>query len=320
VPANSNDRCCRGGRSAIFSGTGTNDECCIRVLRAIFGAQHVPCESIRTTMMRILISLLFVFLSAPATAQLRPLDPLDWHALDARAGYVASIGFGVLQDQPAARAGSRGRLLELGNFTAAWVLGRVVLEASGTIVRRFSETAQPRPLAAGVRGARGRVRQDAGDMRVTTLVRLSPPAWPALVMLRFGTRLPTTDDRIGLDRDRTDFFALLGARVPQRAAALFAEAGVAINGTRLDSHEQADVLAYSFGGDVKLRAVHLHAVVTGQSDLHDWTIPGNEDLAELRVGARVGDARWLRLAFVRGLAGASPDHGVLVSAGMRIPR
>src|SRR5690606_22084698 len=52
----------------------------------------------------------------PLAAQLRPLEPLDWRALEP--GRVAGLAFGAAayRDQRASLAGTQGRLLEVGNF------------------------------------------------------------------------------------------------------------------------------------------------------------------------------------------------------------
>jgi hypothetical protein len=265
-----------------------------------------------------LLALLASMLPSSAIAQLRPLDPVDWRVVSAAPGVSAALGAGAFAGQYATRAGTRGHLYEFGNFVLAWTTGRVTVEGSGTIVRRFREEERLSAPAEGVvEASSAGTRQDAGDFRVATIVRLSPARWSSSILLRFGTRLPTTDDRIGLDRDQTDFFALLGGRRPIGRAALFGEAGVSINGTRLPEYEQADVLVYSGGVDFRFRAVDLHVMVVGRDDLHDWSVRGSEDLSELRAGVRFGGARWLQLSYVRGIAEHSPRSGMLVMAGVR---
>jgi hypothetical protein len=268
---------------------------------------------------------LLVFTCAmPAAAQLRPLDPLDWTALT-RPGFSVSLGAATLTRQRAALAGSRGRLDEFGNFVIAWTTGPVMLEGSGTPVRRYHEREQLEPAADDVADARGGVRQDAGAMEVATIVRLSPAAWPTLLALRFGTRLPNPNNRIGLDRDMTDFFALVGVRVPAGATAWFGEAGAGIHGTRLPHREQFDVLAYTAGAELRLAPATFTLVAVGHAGLGQLPIRGNEDLHELRFTARLdlggtrpahAPVRWIELGVIRGLAEFSPAWGVLVRAGM----
>jgi hypothetical protein len=77
------------------------------------------------------------------------------------------------------------------------------------------------------------------------------------------------------------------------------------------------VLVYSGGVEYRVRAVDLQLVVVGRDDLHDWSVRGSEDLSELRAGVRIGDARWLQLSYIRGIAERSPRSGVLVTAGLR---
>lgn len=253
-----------------------------------------------------------------AAAQLRPLDGTDWPMVIQGNAFSASFGLGAFADQRASLTGTRGSLLELGNFALGWKTGRVLLEASGTIVRRYTERESLEAPFEYVVDRPDGVRQDAGDMRLATVVRLTPADWASVIALRFGTRLPTTDDRLGLDRDATDFFALAAGRVHRGAFALAGEAGVSINGTRIPTYEQADVLAWAVAAEYASARLALHAGVVGQDDLHDWAVRGNEDLAEIRIGARIGGQRWLQLHYVHGLTEFSPARGILVSGGVRV--
>src|SRR5690606_20817014 len=62
---------------------------------------------------------------AEASAQLRPLDPLEWRIFDDDVGLVAGVGAGVLFDQPATLAGTRGTLLEIGRYSLAYRSRRI---------------------------------------------------------------------------------------------------------------------------------------------------------------------------------------------------
>jgi hypothetical protein len=260
---------------------------------------------------------LLLFAATDTRAQLRPLDSTDWPMVLRGDAVSAWFGIGAFADQRASLAGTRGTLLELGNFALGWKTGRVLLEASGTMVRRFKDReVLDDPFEYVVDRPDG-IRQDAGDMRVATIVRLSPADWTSFAGLRFGTRLPTTDNRLGLDRDATDFFALLIGRVHRGAFAVAGEAGVSINYTRFPTYEQEDVLAYAASAEYAAPGVTLHAALVGQDDLHDRVIRGNENLSEARLGARVGRDRWLQVQLVHGLAEFSPSRGVLVSSGAR---
>ena len=84
---------------------------------------------------------------------------------------------------------------------------------------------------------------------MSTSVLLTPPEWRAQAALRFGTRLPTSDNAVGLDRDRTDFFALAGGRLRGERLSVAGEAGVGIFGTRSEHHEQSDALVYSLAAE-----------------------------------------------------------------------
>jgi hypothetical protein len=266
-----------------------------------------------------LMALVWLGSNRPVHAQLRPLDPVDWQMFAQPPALSADLGMGAFADQHVSLTGTRGTLLEIGNFALGWKTGRVLLEASGTMVRRFHERETVRAPFEYVEDAGSGIRQDAGDMRVATVVRLSPEHWTTLLGLRFGTRLPTTNNRIGLDRDMTDFYALLIGRTARGALAASVEAGVGINGTRFPTYEQEDVLAYVLGVEYALPAGTLLAQLVGQDDLHGFEVRGNENLHELRLGVRIGARRWLRAQYVHGLTEFSPGRGVLLTAGMRMP-
>jgi hypothetical protein len=137
------------------------------------------------------------------------------------------------------------------------------------------------------------------------------------VALRFGTRLPTTSNEPGLDRDRTDFYATLGGRWRLGAFALSGEGGVGILGTRVDGLDQLDVLTYSAGVEWRVGPLVSHGIIVGQDDVHLRVVRGNEDLSEVRVGIRGGDRIWFSASAVKGIADFSPGHGLLFMVGMR---
>jgi hypothetical protein len=264
-----------------------------------------------------LAALPLVFGPAAGSAQLRPIDPLDWRPFEEGAPVLIELGLGMLRDQHASLAGTKGTLFEVGNFHIAWRTGRVVLELSGTASRRFEDEVVVQPPALGADPPNGELRRDAGDVRASTLIRLSPIERAGAVVLRFGTRLPTTSEEIGLDRDRTDFFATLGGRYRRGRFAVRGESGVAINGTRLDGYDQSDVWTYSFGLEYGLGPLTSTAAIVGHQDGHAWAVRGNEDLSELRLGVRAGDRYWVQATAVRGIADYSPGSGLLLMVGVR---
>src|SRR5690606_16136964 len=151
-------------------------------------------------------------------------------------------GAGWFADQRASLAGVEGPLLELGRLHASVRTGRVVLSADGVLRRRLhvdDDFAEP---DGGALPAVDGVLHDTGDFIVSTAVRLPPEDAPALAVRRFGTRLPTTDNRVGLERDATDFYATVGGRLDRGPLRASAELGVGIHGTRRSSYEQSDVL------------------------------------------------------------------------------
>ena len=124
------------------------------------------------------------------------------------------VGGSLLQHQRASLAGTEGRLMEIGDLSATLRTGRVAIEVAGTAARVFDDRARWADTAGGAQLRFGR-RVDSGDLTVSTAVRLNPATWPALVVLRFGSRLPTSRHDKGLDREETDFLGTLGIAVRQ---------------------------------------------------------------------------------------------------------
>ena len=255
-----------------------------------------------------------------ARAQLRPLDPLPAGALDPAGQAVsARIGFGVLQGQRAALAGTEGRLVEVGNFHAFWRTGRVALEIGGTPLRLFEDRERFDEPEENVAPNSGPDRRDAGDYRIATSVRLTPEEWPTIGYVRFGTRLPTTDNTTGLDRDRTDFFGGVGAHHRAGRWTLAGESGIGIYGTRHYRLEQSDVLTYAVSAEYDAGPVAPSVMVLGHADgMDDRAIRGSEELAEVRAGLRVGGRVWLSAQWVHGLTDFSPSGGLLLEGGWGI--
>lgn len=255
--------------------------------------------------------------AAPAAGQFRPLEPLDWRALSSP--YTAELGGGFYTGQRASLAGTTGRLLELGTFRASWNLNRVTLEVGGTALWVFHEQSVFADPFGEVRPARDGRRVDTGDYRVSTVVQLTHPGSPAAVALRFGIRLPTTDNLQGLGRDATDFFSTVAGRWADDVLDLSGELGLGINGTRYSHNEQVDVLLFGLTARYAV-APHLALQLQGMGQ-HDtrpnpeWR--GNEDLGEARAGVVVGRKRWISVSAVRGWTPASPDFGVAVQLGTR---
>lgn len=275
-------------------------------------------SKLQMTIARYAIVLIVASLSAAgsANAQLRPLDPVDFRSFSGDPLRV-QFGMGVYFDQHASLAGTQGRLWELGDVHTWIRTGRIVVEFSGILQRRFDDQAVvSEPHGGALAPPTDGKRSDAGDYRVSTLLRLTNDRSSTLATLRFGTRLPTTDNRIGLDRDVTDFFATVGGYRAWWNAAVGVEAGIGINGTREASYDQADVLVYAVTGELNFGRVTPFLVAVGQQDFHDWVIRGNEDLSELRAGVRIGQHRWFNAVWVYGLSDSSPSNGLQISVGL----
>lgn len=256
--------------------------------------------------------------AADARAQLRPIDPIEWSLLEQDHTFSASAGMGLLLDQRASLAGTEGTLLEVGNFAVAWRAGRISLELAGTVSRRFTDEQVFRAPSFGADPPNGEPRRDAGDIRASTLVHLVGDGVHGFVVLRFGTRLPTTSEEAGLDRDRTDFFASVGGRWRHGALAVSGESGIGIFGTRIPDYDQSDVLTYSAGLEYDFGLVTPSAWFLGHQDGTPRVVIGNEDLRELRLGVRAGDERWIQATLVRGFAEFSPGAGLLLAGGFTI--
>jgi hypothetical protein len=153
---------------------------------------------------------------------------------------------------------------------------------------------------------------------VATAVRLTALDASWLTVLRFGARLPTTDNLVGLERDQTDFFALVGSEHRQQQWRMAIELGLGIFGTRLSNFEQSDVLLYAGTVEYAGRRLTPFLTVVGQDDFNPRHIRGNEDLSELRAGLRLGRTRWAEAAFVYGLRVYSPGAGFWLGGGFAL--
>jgi hypothetical protein len=253
--------------------------------------------------------------ASSAVAQLRPLEPLDWSTVGVERTSLV-VGGGLFTGQRASLAGTEGRLLELGSFRATWSLGRVSLELAGTALRLFDERIAFADPFGDVLPAEGSRRRDAGDYRVSTVVQLAKTSHGHVVALRFGVRLPTTDNLKGLDRDETDFYSMLAGRVVQGPVAVGGELGLGINGTRDPENEQVDPLLFALSARYDLGRARALVELTGQHDTRAGRDRrGTEDLGEAHVGLEVGDRRWMSVVAVRGWTPSSPEFGVIVRFG-----
>jgi hypothetical protein len=265
---------------------------------------------------RALLAAAILVLPVPSTAQLRPLEQMDWGAF--ANDISAQVGVSRLFEQRASLAGTTGDLWELGNFSVAWRTGRVVIEAGGTAQRFLDEDERFAPPYPGVRPSDDNRIHDSGDYRIATMVRLTPRSIPFLGAVRFGTRLPTTDNKVGLDRDAIDFFATVGGAFARGRFGVSGNAGLGIHATRDSTFEQDDVLLYSLRGELRGRRVAPSIELIGQKHGPSHReIRGVEDLGEIRIGLKLGERTWMRIEGVRGYETFSPRRGLIVTAGWR---
>lgn len=264
--------------------------------------------------------LLLAALLAPsvASAQLRPLEPTDWRDFDASSPVDLTVGAAAYGNQHASLAGTVGRLIELGSYQASWRTGRVLVQLNGTAFRRFDDRETFADPVARTRPPDGSTRTDAGEIAFSTLVALTDPARAGVFALRFGTRLPTTDNETGLERDQTDFFGTLGGRFRIAAAVLSAEVGLGIHGSRDPVYEQADVVLYGARLQHVLGPVTPFIGITGQWNTSSSVLlRGTEDLREARAGVSIGERYHLDITAVKGLLRFSPDYGARIAVGRR---
>jgi hypothetical protein len=253
-----------------------------------------------------------------AAAQLRPLDHADWRLIEGRGTFAARVGCSHLKDQQASLAGTSGALWEAGLFTLAWRTGRVVLEASGTAQRYFREEDVFAAAYDDVVPSDDGRRHDSGDYRIGTSVRLTAERSRITAAVRFGTRLPTTDNETGLDRDAVDFFGTVGLSGAVGRLALSAETGIGIHSTREVRFEQEDVLIYSLRAELPGYWVTPSIEAVGQRHGPSHApIRGVEDLGELRAGLRLGNRYFVSVDAVKGYETFSPSAGLIVTAGLR---
>ncbi len=279
---------------------------------------HRGLRSIALAALRVVGTTLSMWIPVAADAQLRPLEPIPWRAFTERQPFSAQVGAAFLHEQRASLAGTSGDLWEVGTFSLAWRTGRVVLEAAGTAQRFFRERerfSEPHPDVREVSSDR---RHDSGDYRISTSLSLTSNESPFRAALRFGTRLPTTDNGTGLDRDAIDFFATVGAHMPLGELVLSAEGGIGIHSTREPTFEQDDLFLYAVSAELRRFGFTPFATILGQ--VHGTShreLRGLEDLGELRVGVRAGEEVWIAVEAVRGYETFSPSSGIIVSIGAR---
>jgi hypothetical protein len=269
----------------------------------------------RTRKLISLAALLSIAVS-PASAQLRPLEPIQWQLFQGSATFSAELGASRLDDQRASLAGEQGSLWEIANFSAAYRTGRVVIEAAGTGQRIFTAHERFEDPYEDVEPSNDGRRHDSGDYRISTTIRFTPDRSPVTGAVRFGTRLPTTDNTTGLDRDAIDFFATIGAASARGPVTLAGEAGLGIHTTRERTFEQDDLLLYALRAEWNAGPVVPSIAAIGQAHgTGHSAIRGVENLGELRAGLRLGDRRWVRAELVKGYETFSPSFGVIVAAG-----
>ena len=253
----------------------------------------------------------------PGAAQLRPLDPMGWSTFE-RPGGTFVAGGGFYTGQRVSLAGVEGRLAELAAFQLTWAYERVAVRLGGTLFRFFDDQRVFAEPLEDTRPPDGTSRRDVGDIRVSTIIRLTADDARVGAAFRFGTRLPTTDNREGLGRDQADFFATFGLRFHEGPLAISLEGGAGVNGTRDPRHEQVDPILFAASFLYEAGLVSPFLELTGQHDPRSSRDRrGNENLGEVRVGALIGGDRWIKVMVSRGWTPFSPEVGLTVLFGTR---
>ncbi len=221
----------------------------------------------------------------------------------------------IFGGQKASLAGEQGLLSEIGWYGFTYRADRIVVGVEGSVLRMLdADTAFDAPLES-VEPCECERRTDVGDLLVSTAVRLTSGAggWDGAV--RFGARIPISDERVGLERDRTDVFASIGTRYRHGRAAVSAEAGISINGV-VGRFDQTDPFIYAVSASLRSGRWTPAVTVVGQFDTREHGAPrGNEDLAEARISLRRSGRLWVQLDGLAGLARFSPDWGLRLRVG-----
>ncbi len=277
--------------------------------------------SLRHCPRRVLLACaLFSACAGPLAGQLRPLEPMDWRAFDPGTRVIGRLGGGSFFRQRVSAGQVEGRLLEAPGAVLSWSVGedgRAVVRAIVNplrVLRVDSSLGTPLP---GTTAISDRIR-DAGDNALETALRLAPAAATtgSLLALRYGVRLPTHNQRKGLDRHKTDFYALAGGRVVRAALTVAGEGGLGVFGTHAPGHDRALPFLYDVSARWTTPVLEPSLTLVGQAT--PTQIRGNEDLVELRAGVRIGGVRFLEATLLRGLAAYGPRWGVLVFAGVQL--
>ncbi len=256
----------------------------------------------------------------PAHAQLRPMEPIDWPGFEEERGSV-SVGGTLLRGQRAAFLGTEGQFVEVGAVELTFRVDRLLLHVTAAPYRRFSGSIRFAEPALGVEQREG-ARIDAGSVVVSTTVPLGDSgarsAGRQHFAVRFGARLPTSDDVVGLERDETDVFATVGTRRVVGAWDLAGELGFGIFGVRSPDGGQTDPVLYALSIRRAGSRVRPYAEWTGHHDTRALGAPrGNENLSEVRIGVELGSRWWLDAHAIAGISTFSPNLGGRIRLGLR---
>lgn len=251
---------------------------------------------------------------AAAAAQLRPMEAVPWRNGPETMVMAGASAYGSAR---APMAGVEGTLYEAAVVQLSAAFGRAAVRVQAA--RHVLDPARRYAPPARTTEDRGLERlSDFSDVTLETLLYFSTPDW-LMAGMRLGSRVPSSDNEVGLDRDQADVYGTLMLGGGGEAVWIETEAGVGVHGSRGTQRlEQQDPLLYS----AFLRA--HRGPITARIGLighvfwtNDWSTRGNENMGEWRAGLRVGHHTFLDAAAVAGLTRTSPDWGLRLRVGRR---
>jgi len=259
---------------------------------------------------RFFLLVLFCLLAfLPLAAQNRPLQTSDAEILPPGT-MRAEVGFDFLQDVNFPLSGLSGDLTSLGVIGVRMGVGKMVEVQLEGAVQNFLDVKKQGASFVPVLELTGpRSTHDTGDFSLSTKIRIfgDRGRWPSLAM-RFGFRMPNSNQARGVGTNSTDVFALFILQKHFGKLNLFGNAGVAILQSPNAKFSQNDVLLYGGAFAYPLhRRLNVVGEAAGRYSSRKITtgLIGTESRSQARFGFQVfaGGFQW----DVAGIAGLAKD-------------
>ncbi len=256
--------------------------------------------------------LLALTMTAPAWAQDGPRAVRPDSAELVAVGRIrSSFGVEYLQRARYSLSGLEGDLVRLGLIDFRVGVGEYAEFQVSGVARDFL-TITGRSPAVIPPTVTGDTTDDFGDIILGAKLKLAAEkgARPAMAF-KFAVQLPNATNESGLGTDETEFFSSLLFTKHVGRAQLIGNLGLAILGSPVQPNSQADMLTYGVSTIVPL---HQKLELVGEwSGRQGPFRPGNEELSEVRLGARIRAAglRW-DVAGIAGLKHFNPRSGIAV--------